>query len=66
MEFRSVKLFNLHIDYIFWMSLYETYNIEFSSARMHFKKARNNANSYFDESFYLPPPPPPPIIGIPL
>ena len=55
MEFRSVKLFNLHIDYIFWMSLYETYNIEFSSARMHIKKVRNNANSYFDESFYLPP-----------
>ena len=62
MEFRLVKLFNLHIDYIFWMSLYETYNVEFSSARMHIKKVRNNANSYFDESYYVPNP----IIGIPL
>ena len=59
MEFRSVKLFNLHIDYIFWMSLYEIYNAEFSSARIHIKKARNNANSYFDESYYRP------IIGSP-
>ena len=29
MKFRSVKLFNFHIDYIFWMSLYEIYNAEF-------------------------------------
>ena len=60
MEFRSVKLFNLHIDYIFWMSLYEIYDVEFSSARIHIKKARNNANSYFDESYYCPAPLPPP------
>ena len=59
MEFRSVKLFNLYIDYIFWMSLYEIYNGEFSSACIHIKKARNNANSYFDESYYRP------IIGSP-
>ena len=37
MEFRSVKLFNLHIDYIFWMSSYEIYNVEFSSARIDIK-----------------------------
>ena len=60
MEFRSVKLFNLHIDYIFWMSLYEIYNAEFRSARIHIKKARNNANFYFDESYYLL------IVGTPL
>ena len=59
MEFRSVKLFNLHIDYIFWMSLYEIYDVEFSSARIHIKNARNNANSYFDGSYYRP------IIGTP-
>ena len=34
------------------MSLYEIYNVEFSSARIHIKKARNNANPYFDESYY--------------
>ena len=33
------------------MSLYEIYNFEFSSARIHIKKAWNNANSYFDESY---------------
>ena len=60
MKFRSVKLFNFHIDYIFWMSLYEIYNAEFKSARIHIKKARNNANSYFDKFYY------PPIIDIPL
>ena len=60
MEFRSVKPFNLHIDYIFWMSLYEIYNAEFSSARIHIKKARNEASFNFDESYY------PPVIGTPL
>ena len=59
MEFRSVKLFNFHTDCIFWMFIYEIYNVEFSSARIHIKKARNNANSYFNESYYPPSPTPP-------
>ena len=48
------------------MSSYEIYNVEFSSARIHIKKARSNTNSYFDESYHPPPPPTsPPIIGTP-
>ena len=42
------------------MSLDDIYNAEFKSARIHIKKARNNANSYFDKFYY------PPIIDIPL
>ena len=47
------------------MSSYEIYNVEFSSARIHMKKARSNTNSYFDESYHPPHPPPPPQLLAP-